>query len=101
MNRGLWSRPPVFLALLLLAGAALAGDKGGPVWVRATDVEGSTLQGRAQLRKDALEVETASGTKKLPWRRVAELEEIDADAPPPELERTRDRATFDERAAKL
>ena len=94
-------RRNVVLVVLLLAGALAAGEKGGPLRLRVTTSEGTTLEGHAQLKKDALEVETGSGVKKLPWARIAELEEVDPLAPPPEAERQGDRLTFESRATAL
>src|SRR5271154_2153914 len=91
----------LFIVLLLGGGVLLAGDKAGPCLVRLTEADGTTLQGKAQMTKDGIEIETTGGTKKVAWRRVTELEELEPDSPPPEIERTRDRATFDERSSAL
>ncbi|HZU96525.1 MAG TPA: M23 family metallopeptidase [Planctomycetota bacterium] len=93
------------LALVLLATlggiAALAADKGGPMRLRVVEEGGATTEGRGQIKKDQLEIETPTGPKKIPVRRIQSIEELDVDAPPPEVERPRDRSTFEERAAAL
>lgn len=91
-------RGPLLLASLLIVGAVtLAADKGGSYNVRLTQEGGVVLQGRATFKKDGVEVATSSGTKKVPFRLVKEIDEIDADDPPPENERARDRLSFDDR----
>lgn len=87
--------------LLLLGTVSLAADKGGSYQVRLTEEGGALLQGHATFKKDAIELQTSSGSKKIPYRLVKEIEEIDPDAPPPENERAKDRLSYDERADRL
>jgi murein DD-endopeptidase MepM/ murein hydrolase activator NlpD len=89
-------RALLLASLALVASIALAGDKGGTYEVRVTQEGGSVLSGKLTFKKDAVEVATSGGSKKVPFRLVKEIEEVDLDAPN-ENERARDRLAFEEK----
>ena len=88
-------------AALGTLGAALAAEKGGPMFLRVEEEGGAQTQGKAHLKKEGLEVETPGGTKKISYKRVASIEEVDPEAPPPDAERPVDRADFEARAKAI
>jgi hypothetical protein len=101
MKRGAVSLVQSGVLAVLVAAGALGADKGGPLTVRLTLDSGEVLQGSARWKKDGLEVDTPTGPRRVPFRRLASVEEIDPDTPPPEAERPLDRATYEDRAAAL
>lgn len=79
------------------AGAALAGEKGGLLFYRVTDDQGAVLEGHGRLKKDAVEIETSGGLKKIPFAKVASIEEVDPEGPPLGSDPAKDRAEFETR----
>jgi hypothetical protein len=62
---------------------------------------GTVTQGRAHWKKDGIEVETPEGPKKVLWRRIKSIEEVDPEAPAPEAQLLIDRADFEARARSI